>query len=190
MAKIVELRDPYTAGHQLRAAALADAIAKEMQFDTRRIDRLRMAAIIHDIGKVSIPADILNKSSVLTDAEVRLVQTHSQRGYEIVRNMNLVPEIAQAVWQHHERWDGSGYPRGLKGNELQMEARIIAVADVVEAMSAHRSYRPALGIDAALGEIVNNAGKLYAPEVARACVAVFREGRFEFPTDKPSTGLV
>ncbi len=180
MAKIVEMRDPYTAGHQARVAQLAAAIARELQLDPARIEQLRMAAIIHDIGKISVPAEMLNSTGRFTEPEWLLVRSHAQNSYDIVRNMNLPPEVTEAIWQHHERLDGSGYPRGLKGADIRLEAKILAVADVMEAMMAHRPYRAAHTVDEALAEIRNNSGKLYEPAVCRACAKLFAEQRFFF----------
>jgi PAS domain S-box-containing protein/putative nucleotidyltransferase with HDIG domain len=180
MAKIVELRDPYTSGHQERVANLAIAIAQEMKFDDVQIENLRMAAIIHDIGKIYVPSDILNKPGRLSDIEFGLIKTHSQYGYDIVKGMDFPCSVAQAILQHHERLDGSGYPNGLKGEDTLLEAKIVAVADVIEAMASHRPYRPALGIEKALEEISKNKGRLYDPDVVDACLKLFNSGKFEF----------
>ncbi|MHB8085198.1 MAG: PAS domain S-box protein [Dehalococcoidia bacterium] len=180
MVKIVEMRDPYTAGHQQKVADLSTAIAREMKFEDTRIEQLMMAAVIHDIGKMYVPSDILSKPGKLTDMEFRLVQTHSQCGYDIVKGMDFPSPVAEAVLQHHERLDGSGYPNQLKGENMLLEAKILAVADVIEAMFSHRPYRPALGIGKALEEISKNKGRLYDPDVVDACLAVFNSGRFEF----------
>ena len=150
MVSAVEMRDPYTAGHQFRSANLACAIAKEMGLPQDKIDGLRMAGSIHDIGKLSLPAEILSKPTKLTNIEFSLIKEHPRSGYEMLKNVESPWPLAQIVYQHHERMDGSGYPRNLKGDEILMEARILAVADVVEAMASHRPYRPGLGIDAAL----------------------------------------
>jgi HD-GYP domain-containing protein (c-di-GMP phosphodiesterase class II) len=179
MASAVESRDPYTAGHQTRSANLARAIATEMGLAQDRIEGLRMAGSIHDIGKLSIPAEILSKPSVLTKIESLLVKEHAQRGYDILKDVESPWPLAEIVYQHHERMDGSGYPRNLKGEEIIMEARIMAVADVVEAMASHRPYRPSLGIDAALEEIEKNRGALYDTTVANACLRLFREKRYQ-----------
>ena len=179
MVSAVEMRDPYTAGHQLRTANLACAIATEMGLPQDKIDGLRMAGSIHDIGKLSIPAEILSKPTKLTNLEFSLIKEHSQKGYEMLKDVESPWPLAQIVYQHHERMDGSGYPRNLKGDEILMEARIMAVADVVEAMASHRPYRPALGIDAALDEIEKNRGTLYDNAVADACLRLFREKGFQ-----------
>ena len=180
MVKMVEMRDPYTAGHQHRVADLATNIAREMKLDDYQVDQLRTAAVIHDIGKMYIPSDILSKPGRLSDIEFSLIKTHSQSGYDIVKGMDLPIIVAQAILQHHERLDGSGYPGGLKSEDTLLEAKILAVADVVEAMAADRPYRPALGIEKALAEISKNRGRLYDPDVAEACLDLFNSGRFEF----------
>jgi PAS domain S-box-containing protein/putative nucleotidyltransferase with HDIG domain len=176
MVKIVELRDPYTAGHQHKVAHLATVIAREMKLDDTRIDQLRTAAVIHDIGKMYVPSDILSKPGKLSGMELNLIKTHSQSGYDIVKSMDFPGSVAKTVQQHHERLDGSGYPNQLKGEDMLLEAKILAVADVVEAMASHRPYRPALGIDIALEEISNGRGKLYDPDVVDTCLKVFEEG--------------
>jgi len=180
MVKIVELRDPYTAGHQQKVAELSIAIASEMKLEDARLDQLRTAAMIHDIGKMYIPSDILSKPGKLSTIELGLIKTHSQSGYDIVKGMDFPGAVALAVLQHHERLDGSGYPSQLTGEDTLLEAKILAVADVVEAMSSHRPYRPALGIDKALEEVSKNKGKLYDPDAVDACVELFNSGRFEF----------
>ncbi len=180
MVKIVEMRDPYTAGHQQKVADLATAIAREMKLEDARIDQLRMAAVIHDIGKMFIPSDILSKPGKLSDMEFSLVKTHSQYGYDIVKGMDFPCSVAEAVLQHHERLDGSGYPNRLKADDTLLEAKILAVADVVEAMSSHRPFRSALGVEKALEEISKNKGKLYDPYVVDACLDLFNSGKFVF----------
>jgi putative nucleotidyltransferase with HDIG domain len=180
MVKIVEMRDPYTAGHQQRVADLATAIAGEMKLEDSRIDQLRMAAVIHDIGKMYVPSDILSRPGKLSNMEFSLIKSHSQSGYDIVKSMDFPCAVAEAVMQHHERLDGSGYPNQLKGDATLLEAKILAVADVIEAMSSHRPYRPALGIDAALHEIEQNRGKLYDADVVDICLRLFREKTFSF----------
>jgi PAS domain S-box-containing protein/putative nucleotidyltransferase with HDIG domain len=180
MAKIVETRDPYTAGHQQKVADLATAIAREMKLEDTRIDQLRMAATIHDIGKMYVPSDILSKPGKLSDMEFNLIKAHPQYGYDIVKGMDFPCNIAKTVLQHHERLDGSGYPNQLKGEDMILEAKILAVADVVEAMVAHRPYRPALGLDKALEEISKNTGKLYDPDVVDACLELFGVSKFVF----------
>jgi PAS domain S-box-containing protein len=179
MVSAVEMRDPYTAGHQLRAANLACAIATEVGLPKEKIDGIRMAGSIHDIGKISIPAEILSKPTKLTNVEFSLIKEHSRSGYEILKDVESQWPLAQIVYQHHERMDGSGYPRNLKGDEIIIEARIMAVADVVEAMASHRPYRPGLGIDSALAEIEKNKGTLYDNNIADACLRLFREKGFQ-----------
>jgi putative nucleotidyltransferase with HDIG domain len=181
MVSAVEMRDPYTSGHQIRSADIARAIAKEMGLPKDKIDGIRLAGSIHDIGKLSIPAEILSKPTKLTDLEFSLIKEHSRVGYEMLKNVESPWPLAQTVYQHHERMNGSGYPRNLKGDEIIMEARIMAVADVVESMASHRPYRPALGIDAALEEIVKNKGILYDAAVADACLRLFREKNYKIP---------
>jgi len=189
MAKIVETRDPYTSGHQHKVADLAIAIAREMKLEDTRIDQLRMAAVIHDIGKLYVPSDILSKPGKLSDIEFNLIKAHPQHGYDIVKGMDFPCNIAKAVLQHHERLDGSGYPNQLKGEDMILEAKILAVADVVEAMVAHRPYRPALGLDKALEEISKNQGKLYDPDVVDACVKLFKEKEFTLTGSLPQLFL-
>jgi len=182
MVSAVEMRDPYTAGHQIRVADIACAIAAEMGLPQDKIDGIRMAGSIHDIGKLSIPAEILSKPTNLTEIEFSLIKEHSRSGYEMLKNVESPWPLAQIVYQHHEWMDGSGYPRNLKGDEIIMEARIMAVADVVEAMASHRPYRPALGIDVALAEIEKNRGIFYDDAVADACLRLFREKGYQLIT--------
>jgi HD-GYP domain-containing protein (c-di-GMP phosphodiesterase class II) len=179
MISTVEVRDPYTAGHQSRSADIACAIAIEMGFPQDKIVGIHMAGSIHDIGKLSIPAEILSKPTKLSKVEFTLIKEHSQSGYEILKNVESPWPLAQIAYQHHERMNGSGYPRNLRGDEILMEARILAVADVVESMASHRPYRPALGIEAALEEIERNKGILYDESVADACLRLFREKCFK-----------
>jgi PAS domain S-box-containing protein len=175
----VESRDPYTAVHQVRSANLARAIATEMDLSQTRIEGIRIAGSIHDLGKLSIPAEILSKPTRLTELELSLIKEHSRKGYDILKNVESAWPLSEIVYQHHERMDGSGYPRHLKGDEILMEARILAVADVVEAMASHRPYRPALGIDAALKEIGDYRGILYDADVVDTCLRLFREKGFQ-----------
>jgi PAS domain S-box-containing protein/putative nucleotidyltransferase with HDIG domain len=179
MASAVEAKDPYTAGHQIRSADLARAIATEMGLAQEKIEGIRMAGIIHDIGKLSIPAEILSKPTKLTDIEFSLIKEHSRSGYEMLKNVESPWPLADIVYQHHERMNGSGYPRNLKGDEIILEARIMAVADVVEAMASHRPYRPGLGIEVALEEIKKNKGIIYDNAVADACLRLFREKGYQ-----------
>lgn len=175
IASVVETKDPYTAGHQRRVADIARAIAQEMKLPRERIDGLRMAGIIHDIGKVSVPSEILSSPRKLSSLEFSLIKTHAQSGHDIVREIEFPWPIARIIIEHHERMDGSGYPNALTGDQILPESRILAVADVVEAMATHRPYRPSLGLEAALDEITQNRGRLYDPEVVDACLRLFRE---------------
>ena len=170
-----ESRDPYTAGHQKKSADVAVAIAMEMGLSQDKIEGIRMAGIIHDIGKLSIPAEILSKPSKLTEIEFSLIKEHTRSGYEMLKDVESPWPLAEIVYQHHERLNGTGYPRNLKGNEILIESQILAVADVLEAMASHRPYRAALGIEAALEEIEKNKGILYDNAVADACLRLFRE---------------
>jgi PAS domain S-box-containing protein len=180
LASTVEMRDPYTAGHQRRVTILACAIATEMGLTEDQFDGLRMAGLIHDLGKINVPAEILSKPGRITEIEFGLIRYHPQICHDILKTIELPWPVAKIVLQHHERLDGSGYPQGLKGDEIIMEARILAVADVVEAMASHRPYRPALGIELAFKEITTKKGILYDPEVVDACVRLFSEKRFKF----------
>jgi len=179
ITKSVEARDPYTAGHQLRVAELAVAIAREMGLDEVCIEGIHMGASIHDIGKIQLPAEILSKPGKLTAIEYSLVQKHTQVGYDILKEIAFPWPVADIAHQHHEHIDGSGYPQGLKGDEICLEARIVAVADAVEAISSHRPYRAALGIEVALDEIRAKRGTVYDPAAADACLKLFAEKRFE-----------
>jgi PAS domain S-box-containing protein len=171
----VEIKDPYTAGHQRRMTNLARTIATEMGLPPEKIEGLRMAGVIHDIGKITLPTEILSKPTKLSNIEWSLIKEHVQLGYDILKDVESSWPLAEIVLQHHERLDGSGYPRALKGEEILIEARILAVADVVEAMASHRPYRPALGLDAALEEIEKNRGILYDSHAVDTCLRVFRE---------------
>ena len=175
----LESRDPYTAGHQSRSANLASAIATEMGLDQDKIEGIHMAGIVHDIGKITIPSEILIKPTKLTNIEFSLIKQHSRNGYEMLKNVESPWSLAEIVYQHHERMDGSGYPRNLKGDEILLESRIMVVADVVEAMASHRPYRPALGIEAALEEIEKNKGILYDDTVTDTCLRLFREKGYQ-----------
>jgi len=175
MVSAVETRDPYTAGHQMRSTDIALAIAAEMGLSQDKIDGIRMAGSIHDIGKLSIPAEILSKPTELSEIEYLLIKEHSNKGHEILKDVESPWPLAEIVLQHHERMDGSGYPRGLKGEEILMESRILAVADVVESMASHRPYRAAMGLNFALEEIEKNRGILYDEVVVDACLLIFRE---------------
>jgi PAS domain S-box-containing protein/putative nucleotidyltransferase with HDIG domain len=180
MAKILELRDPYTAGHQQRVARLACAIAREMGLSEEQVDGIFMAALIHDIGKIYVPAEILNRPAKLNETEMDLVKTHPSIGYDIVKEIDFAQPVDRIIAQHHERIDGSGYPDGINSGDIILEARILAVADVVEAMASHRPYRPALSIDDALGEIDKYRDNLYDTRVVDACLKIFRNNNFKF----------
>jgi putative nucleotidyltransferase with HDIG domain len=180
LSSTVEARDPYTSGHQTRVAQLACAIARELALPEDRIAAIRMAGVIHDIGKIAVPAEILSKPSRLLEVEFQLLKIHPRVGYDILKNSSFPLPLADIVYQHHERIDGSGYPRGLTGRKILLEARIMTVADVVEAMSSHRPYRPAIGIDATLRNIGENRGTLFDPDVVDACLKVIREKGFAF----------
>ena len=173
-----EMRDPYTGGHQRKAAEIAVAIGAELGFDERRLEGLRVAGYLHDIGKIMIPSEILSKPGKLSPTEFQLVQGHAQASYDVLKDVSFPWPVAEVALQHHERMDGSGYPRGLKGEAILLEARIAAVADVIEAMSSHR---PGLGIDKALAEIERGRGNLYDAEVADACLRVFRDRGYQLP---------
>ncbi len=180
MSNMIEAKDPYTSGHQHRVCQLAVPLARELGLSEDKVEGIRIASLIHDIGKIGIPTEILSKPTRLTDMEFILIKDHSQIGYDILKSIDFPWPVARIVLQHHERLNGTGYPNKLKGDEIILEAKIIGVADVVEAMSSHRPYRPALGIDKALGEISKNKGTLYEPEVVDACIKLFKEKRFKF----------
>ncbi len=175
-----EVRDPYTAGHEKRVAQLACAIAKEIGFVAERIEGIRVSAYLHDIGKVAVPAEILSKPTALSEHEYGIIKTHPRVGFDILKNLKFSWPVAQTTLQHHEMLNGSGYPSGLQGEEILMESRILAVADVVEAMTSHRPYRPALGLEKALEEITRNKGVFYDPRVVDACLKLFQEKGFRF----------
>jgi HD-GYP domain-containing protein (c-di-GMP phosphodiesterase class II) len=180
-SRMIESRDPYTSGHQKRVAQLSMAIAKKIGLPDEKIEMIKLAALVHDIGKIAVPAEILVKPTKLSQNEFNLIKDHPQYGYNFLKD--VIPPwdiIAMIALQHHEKLDGSGYPQGLKEEEIVPEAKIVAVADVVEAISTHRPYRPALGIDIALEEISNNKGKLYDPEAVDACIKLFKEDGFKF----------
>jgi PAS domain S-box-containing protein len=180
LASTIEMRDPHTAGHQRRVTILACAIAEEMGLSEDQFDGLRMAGLIHDLGKINVPAEILSKPGRINDIEFSLIRYHPQICHDILKTIELPWPVAKIVLQHHERLNGSGYPQGLKGDEIMMEARILAVADVVEAMASHRPYRPALGIELALEEITRERGILYDPGVVDVCMRLFSEKNFMF----------
>ncbi len=189
IASTIETREPYTAGHQQRVTHLAWAIAKEMGLSEKRIDGIRTAGLIHDLGKICVPAEILGKPGLMTEAEFSVVKTHPEVGYNILKTIDFPCSVAQIVLQHHERMDGSGYPKGLSGREILLEARILAVADVVEAIALHRPYRPALGLQKALQEISQNRGILYDVEVVNVCLRLFIEIGFKFEQEKKAARL-
>ncbi len=180
MSALVAARDPYTAGHQQRVAGLAEAIAEELGLREGRKQQVGLAGLVHDLGKISIPAEILNKPASLSEAEMSIVRLHPEIGYRVLKEIELLNPISEIVLEHHERLDGSGYCQGLKGSELSLEGKILAVADVVEAMSSYRPYRPALGVERALEEINQNKGRLYDPIVVDACMRVFQRGSINF----------
>ncbi len=176
----VELRDPYTAGHQKRVGQLVSALAKDLNFPQDAQDGLKIAAIIHDIGKIIVPAEILSKPITLNKIELELLRNHPVAGYDILKKIEFPWPVADIVLQHHERLDGSGYPKGLTDNEICKESKILAVADVVEAMSSNRPYRPSKGIKLALEELEKNKGILYDKNICESCINLFREKRFNF----------
>ena len=179
MSYTSEIRDPYTAGHQKKVCELAVAIGEEMSITEEQLQGVKFAAMIHDIGKISVPSDILSKPGKIGVTEFEVVKGHSQTGYELLDKINFPWPISDIVHQHHERLDGSGYPNGLKEDSILLEAKIISVADTVEAMTSHRPYRPALGIEIALKEIETNKGKFFDPNIVDACINIFRKG-FQF----------
>ncbi|MGE5579369.1 MAG: HD domain-containing phosphohydrolase [Bacillota bacterium] len=181
MAAVTEIRDPYTAGHQQRVSELAGAIAVELGLTADEAEGIRIAGLLHDVGKVYVPIQILAKPGSLSPAEFNLVKAHSEAGYEILRNVDFPWPIAETVLQHHERIDGSGYPHSVDGAGILVGAKIIAVADTVEAMSNFRPYRPAFGIEAALNEVLHRSRHLYDPCCAKACADLFQSGRFSWP---------
>ena len=174
------MRDPYTAGHQHRVTSLACAIAEEMGLSKEKTEGIRMAGVIHDVGKIRVPAEILSWPGQLTEIDFNLIKTHPQVGYDILKQIELPHQVTKIMLQHHERLDGSGYPEGLKAKDILIEAKVLAVADVVEAMASHRPYRASLGIDKALEEISKNKGILYDPKVVDSCLKLFNEKNFEF----------
>lgn len=180
IAAVTEIRDPFTAGHQNRVTKLACAIAEEMGLAKGRYEKLRLAAMVHDVGKVNIPTEILIKPHRLSEPEFNIIEAHPQIGHDILYGIDFSRPIAKIVLQHHELLDGSGYPKGLTGNKIILEARILVVADVVEAMASHRPYRPAHALEGALEEIAHKKGILYDPVVVDACLRVFSEREFSF----------
>ena len=177
-----EMRDPYTVGNERRVADIAAAIGTELGFGASRQEGLRVAGLLHDIGKIKIPAEILTKPGKLSPIQFQLIQGHAQTGYDVLKDVEFPWPVAEVARQHHERIDGSGYPQGLKGDAILLEARILAVADVLEAMSSHRPYRPGLGVEAALAEIERGSGIVYDATVAAACLKLFREKGYTIPS--------
>ena len=181
VAKVVEAHDPYTAGHELRVGQIAADIAREMGWSEEKCNTLQLIGLVHDIGKMSIPFEILSKPGKLSAIEYELVKTHAEQGYQILRDVEFPLPIAEIIREHHERMDGSGYPQGMKGENTLPESRILAVADVLEAMASNRPYRAALGIDAAISEIETHSGSLFDPEVVDAMLRLFREKDYHLP---------
>jgi len=179
LSHVVEFRDPYTAGHQVRVGNLASEIAYKMKLDSEIVETIRVMGYIHDIGKIVIPTEILSKPGKLSEIEYLLLKTHSASGFDMLVNEQLPKKISIAIHQHHERLNGSGYPQGLKGKDILIEAQILMVADVVEAMTSHRPYRPALGLDIALQEIKDNAGILYNLDIVSTCVELFEQNHYQ-----------
>jgi PAS domain S-box-containing protein/putative nucleotidyltransferase with HDIG domain len=182
VAMILEARDPYTSGHQKRVAEISVAIAKELGLPEEQIQGIYFSSLIHDLGKIQVPAEILSKPGKLTRLEFDMIKTHSKVGYELLKEIEFPWPIAEIVYQHHERVNGSGYPRKLKGNRISIEAKIIGTADVIEAMSSHRPYRPALGLEAALDEINKNKGILFDPDIVVACIKVIKKDKTLLPS--------
>jgi len=180
LSTTLEMRDPYTAGHQKRVALIACKIAEEMGLTSQQVEGIRVMGFLHDIGKIVVPAEILSKPGKISEYEFHIIKAHSQVGYDILKGIELPWPVALATIQHHERLDGSGYPQGLKDNEIILEARILAVADVLEAMASHRPYRPALGLDKALEEISQKKGTFYDPDVVDACLRLFVDKGFRY----------
>jgi putative nucleotidyltransferase with HDIG domain len=180
LVSAIEMRDPYTAGHQRQVTQLACAIAKEMGLPQEQVEGIRIAGLIHDLGKISVPAQILGKPGPLSRLEYGLIQMHPTTGYDVLKEIDFPWPVAEIVLQHHERLNGSGYPHGLLGEEILLEARILAVADVVSAMVSHRPYRPPFGVDKALEELSQGRGILYDPDVVDTCLMLFNEKGFTF----------
>jgi len=184
LASAVELRDPYTAGHQRRVSDLSCAIASELGISIDQINGLRLAGLVHDVGKIRVPAEILSWPNQLSALDFNLIKAHPQAGYDIMKTISFPYPVARIVLQHHERINGSGYPSGLTGNQILIEARILAVADVVEAIASHRPYRAALGITHALDEISNKSDILFDPDPVEVCLNLFKEKGFRFNADE------
>lgn len=183
ITRMAEIRDPYTSGHQQRVAELACAIANHMGLPKDKVQAVELAGILHDIGKIRVPTSVMNRPGRLHNAELELLKIHPEVGYDLLKKIPFKLPVADIVYQHHERLDGSGYPSHLKGDQILLESRILAVADVTEAQSSYRPYRPALGIETALNEISKNSGKLYDPTVVEVCLTLFREKLFNFGED-------
>ena len=181
VATMVEMRDPYTAGHERRVGAIAADIAREIGWPEDKCHQLELIGFVHDIGKIAIPSEILTKPTRLSALEFEIVKTHAERGFEILKNVRSSMPVAEIVYQHHERLDGSGYPRGLKGDQILIEARILAVADVLESMASHRPYRPALGLDIAIAEIESHRGIWFDEDVVDAILRLIREKGYLLP---------
>jgi putative nucleotidyltransferase with HDIG domain len=175
LSKLIETRDPYTSGHEDQVAKIACKIAKEMELPEEQISSIYISATLHDIGKISVPSEILTKPSALSPLEMEIIKNHCKVANDILVNIEFPYPVAEIIYQHHERMDGSGYPRGLKGDAIAMEARIIGVADVIDAMASYRPYRPALGVDAAINEIIKYRGITYDPAVVDACLKVYKK---------------
>lgn len=175
LSKIIETRDPYTSGHEDQVAKIACKIAREMKLPEEQVSFIHIAATLHDIGKISVPSEILTKPSALSNLEREIIKTHCKVANDVLVNIEFPYPVAEVIYQHHERIDGSGYPRGLKGDQIALEARIIGVADVIDAMASYRPYRPALGVDAAIEEIVKQKGITYDPTVVDACLKVYKK---------------
>jgi len=180
ITEIVEIRDPYLIGHHQRVSKLATAIAREMKLSQDKIEGVKIASLVHDVGKVNLPTEIVSKPSALIEVEFNLLKNHPRTGYEILKKADFPWPIAEIVFQHQEKIDGSGFPRGLRGDEILIEAKILGVANVVEAMSSYKSYRPALSMDEALSEISKYENILFDPEVVDACIKLFKEKGFKF----------
>ena len=182
MSKTLEFRDPYTAGHQNRVAKIAVAIGQEMGLNADKLKGIHLGSMVHDIGKVAIPSEILTKPTQLTALEMQMIRLHAEASYDILKKIPFTWPIAEMAYQHHERLDGSGYPKGLKADQIIFEARILAVADTIEAMSAHRPYRAAIGLDAALKVIQAGRGTLFDETIVDACLRLFKEKNYQLPS--------
>ncbi len=184
ISRIVEVKDPYTARHQIKVAEIAERVAKEFNFDEKKLKEILWAGLLHDIGKIAVPSELLSKPSKLTDLEYSLIKQHPVAGYKILKEINRMEKIAEIIWQHHERLDGSGYPRGLKDDEIIFEARLLAVVDVIEAMSSHRPYRPARRKEEILKEIIYGKGKKYDPKIVDVVVDLINKGEIDLNPEK------